>query len=48
MYDYKFNNSDLSVEFSERIKSLLADRFIFIVGESSYGECCADDVAAMH
>ena len=31
-----------------KLKNELRDRFFFIIGETSYGICCADDIAALH
>lgn len=30
------------------LKKEIVDRFYFIIGETSYGLCCADEVAARH
>ena len=32
----------------KKLKNELRDRFFFIIGETSYGICCADDIAALH
>lgn len=37
-----------SVIFLDYLKNKISDRFFFVVGETSYGLCCADDIAALH
>lgn len=39
---------DNSLVFYNHLTKMFPDRFFFIVGETSYSPCCADEIAAMH
>jgi diphthamide biosynthesis enzyme Dph1/Dph2-like protein len=39
---------DKSLSFYDHLTSLFPEYFFFIVGETSYSPCCADEIAAMH
>lgn len=40
--------SDKAISFIEKLKSIFPNKFFFIIGETSYGYCCADEIAALH
>ena len=42
------NNLDNSILVFDYLKNLFPDKFIFIIGETSYSPCCPDEVAALH
>jgi len=47
---FSLDNLVSTTKFYKIIKDkfINTDKFFFIIGETSYGACCADEVAAMH
>lgn len=47
-FTYNVENLDKGISYIENLKNHFPDKFFFIIGETSYGYCCADEVAALH
>lgn len=39
---------DLSIAITRTLQLSFPNRFFFTIAETSYGQCCADEVAALH
>jgi diphthamide biosynthesis enzyme Dph1/Dph2-like protein len=48
MWKYRHTYIENSLTFYNHLTKLFPDIFFYIVGETSYSPCCADDIAALH
>ena len=40
--------NEIQIDFFKIIKHLLKEKIIFIIGDTSYGNCCCDETTALH
>ena len=46
-FDKELQN-EIQIDFFKIIKHLLKEKIIFIIGDTSYGNCCCDETTALH